>query len=115
MRLLVRSPGSPFLQEVDPSTIDEARATAEWIWVDVPAVDSDTVLDLAHRFSFHELVVEDILADTEFPKIDEFVEGEPVGEIQHGVAVDSRHVHPNPHRRGSCLIDCARIDFLQEW
>ncbi|NNC75798.1 MAG: magnesium transporter CorA family protein [Acidimicrobiia bacterium] len=55
--------------------------------MDVPAVDSDTVLDLAHRFSFHELVVEDILADTEFPKIDEF--GDQLFVVLHGLAADT--------------------------
>lgn len=52
-----------------PGAIDDRSG---WLWIDVTDPTADEISDLARRFDFDPLVVEDLGDDTLFPKVDDF-------------------------------------------
>lgn len=87
VQLLVKPHGGSMLVEADPSDLAAARESAEWVWLDIEGVDAATVLRLAADFGLHELAVEDVLTDTEFPKVDEY--DDHLFLVLHGLATDT--------------------------
>lgn len=86
MRLFHVPPGSDAVVEVDAAEFEELRGDGGWLWLDVVGGDGVTVEKICAAFGFDHLAIEDVLAESAYPKADDYPDHTLV--ILHGVADD---------------------------
>jgi magnesium transporter len=74
------------VDRVDPSWLDPKSGI--WLWVDMSAPTPDETKVLTEVFHFHELAVEDALAEIHHPKVESY--GEYLYLILHGIDFKAR-------------------------
>ena len=65
------APGATEAVAVDPQRLAETRESGGWIWLDIVAFSQDEVRAVGHAFAFDPLAIEDVLAWSKFPKVEE--------------------------------------------
>jgi magnesium transporter len=73
-RLYHVAPGADHAVEADPARLEEVRSAGGWVWLDVVGIDADEVQEIADAFGFDSLAVEDVLEDSEHPRVDEYTD-----------------------------------------
>ena len=58
---------------MDPDRLAEARRLGGWIWLDVMDFTPDDARRIGHEFGFDPLAIEDVLAWSKHPKVDDHV------------------------------------------
>lgn len=71
-RLFHITEGSDRAVAADPAELGARRAAGGWIWLDVVGVDASEVQAIADEFDFDHLSVEDVLDESEYPKVDDY-------------------------------------------
>jgi magnesium transporter len=74
------------VEQVDPSWIKPGSRV--WVWVDLTEPTADEARILSDVFHFHELAVEDALAEIHFPKVESY--GDYLYVILHGIDFKAR-------------------------
>lgn len=64
-------PGATEAVAVDPGRLAEIRAMGGWVWLDVAAFGNDEVRAVGGAFGFDPLAVDDVLAWSKFPKVED--------------------------------------------
>ncbi|MFH2072814.1 MAG: magnesium transporter CorA family protein [Actinomycetota bacterium] len=71
-RLYYVAPGADRAVEADSADLAGLRAAGGWIWLDVVGVVPAEVQAIADQFGFDHLAVEDVLDESEYPKVDDY-------------------------------------------
>ncbi|MCJ7725596.1 MAG: magnesium transporter CorA family protein [Acidimicrobiia bacterium] len=71
-RLFHIAEGADRAVDVDPADLGRLRAAGGWIWLDVVGIDASEMQAIADEFGFDHLAVEDVLDESEYPKVDDY-------------------------------------------
>ena len=70
-RLFHVAEGATEAVEVDPGRLAEVRGRSGWLWLDVTAFDAAEVREVGRAFGFDVLAVDDVLAWSKHPKVED--------------------------------------------
>ena len=87
LRLFHFEPGSDRAVEVDAAELRSVRSGDGWVWLDVVGADEAEVEGICGEFGFDLLGAEDVAAETEYPKADDYEDH--TFTVLHGVADDT--------------------------
>jgi magnesium transporter len=72
MRLMIVQDGTPRFVESEIGDLENSLRGADWFWLDVDNIDGDLVREIGRIIGLNPIGLDDVLALTEFPKVDDY-------------------------------------------